>query len=124
MSRCLGREVAMRERPPRVTIGHVEIAGYKSIADTQLDLDRINVLIAANGAGKSNFVSFFHMLGASLDARLGGYVGSHGGAEAFLHQGAKQTKEIRCALRVHTEAGDGTLFQKLADRKSTRLNSS
>ena len=56
----------MGKRPPQVTIERVEIAGYKSIAETQLDLKRINVLIGANGAGKSNLVSFFHMLRASL----------------------------------------------------------
>jgi predicted ATPase len=111
----------MAKRPPRVTIKRVEIAGYKSIAMTQLDLDRINVLIGANGAGKSNFVSFFHMLAASLDARLDGYVGAQGGAEAFLHQGAKQTRQMRCALRVHTEAGDGTLHQNLVFRAPDTL---
>jgi predicted ATPase len=111
----------MADRPPRVTIKRVEIAGYKSIADTQLDLHPINVLIGANGAGKSNFVSFFHMLAASLDARLDGYVGTQGGAEVFLHQGAKQTREIRCALRVQTKAGNGTLYQSLVFRAPDTL---
>ncbi len=111
----------MAERLPRLTIQRVEIAGYKSIAETQLDLRRINVLVGANGAGKSNFISFFQMLAASLDARLDGYVGAQGGAEACLHQGAKETRQIRCALRVHTEAGIGTLHQKLVFRPPDTL---
>jgi predicted ATPase len=110
------------DRPPRVTIERVELAGYKSFAGMELDLGRITVLIGANAAGKSNFVSFFQLLAASLDGRLDGYVGAQGGAITLLHQGAKQTNEIRCALRVRTEAGSGTLHQSLTFHPPDRLS--
>jgi predicted ATPase len=37
---------------------YIKIAGYKSIKDIHLDLMPINILIGANGSGKSNFISF------------------------------------------------------------------
>lgn len=41
---------------------YIEIKGYKSIKDAKIDISPINILIGANGSGKSNFVSFFEFL--------------------------------------------------------------
>jgi predicted ATPase len=38
---------------------YIEIAGYKSIKAERIELRPINILIGANGSGKSNFISFF-----------------------------------------------------------------
>ena len=65
------------------------------------------MLIGANGAGKSNLVSFFAFLPAALDAKLDGYVGRHGGPNALLHFGAKRTSEIAVAATVRTTPGNG-----------------
>lgn len=44
----------------------IKISGYKSLGtDTQpinLELSKLNIIIGANGAGKSNFISFFRCL--------------------------------------------------------------
>ena len=37
----------------------IHIEGYRSIKEASLELRALNVLIGANGSGKSNFVSFF-----------------------------------------------------------------
>lgn len=43
----------------------LSIAGFRSIRELQaFPLRRLNVLVGANGAGKSNFVEFFRMLRA------------------------------------------------------------
>ena len=41
---------------------YIEIKGYKSIKDARIELRPINILIGANGSGKSNFLSFFEFL--------------------------------------------------------------
>lgn len=41
----------------------VKIQGYKSFKKIAVCLHPINLLIGANGAGKSNFLSLFEMLG-------------------------------------------------------------
>ncbi len=40
----------------------IEIKGYKSIKDMELPLRSVNILIGANGSGKTNFLSFFEFL--------------------------------------------------------------
>ncbi|TIE17420.1 recombinase RecF, partial [Legionella pneumophila] len=45
-------------------ISSITIKGFKSILSLdQFALNDLNVLIGANGSGKSNFVSYFEMLG-------------------------------------------------------------
>jgi predicted ATPase len=48
----------------------ISVKGYRSIKDMDLQLEKLNVLIGANGAGKSNFVSLFKMLNEMLAGRL------------------------------------------------------
>jgi predicted ATPase len=89
------------------------ISGFKSIRDADIALGPLNVFIGANGAGKSNLASFFALLRDSLDGRMDGHVGRGGGPNAFLYLGSRVTSEINCALTVTTEAGRGTLYQRL-----------
>jgi energy-coupling factor transporter ATP-binding protein EcfA2 len=41
----------------------IEIEGYLSIRSARVELGALNVLVGANGAGKSNFVRAFEFLG-------------------------------------------------------------
>jgi predicted ATP-dependent endonuclease of OLD family len=40
----------------------LRLAGWKSIRDAEIEFRPLNVLIGANGAGKSNLVSFFKLV--------------------------------------------------------------
>ncbi|MCV3465252.1 AAA family ATPase, partial [Campylobacter lari] len=41
-------------------LNNITIKGYKSIKDlSEFELKNLNILIGANGAGKSNFISVF-----------------------------------------------------------------
>lgn len=97
------------------------LRGYKSIREAELDFTELNVLIGANGAGKSNLVSFFALLPEALDARLDAYVGRYGGPNALLHFGARRTAELSVSATVRTEAGTGILFQRLGFRAPDSL---
>ena len=59
-------------------IEQVLIKNYKSIRDLSLPLNRLNVLIGSNGAGKSNFISFFELIKAIYEQRFGSYTLSKG----------------------------------------------
>ena len=41
----------------------IRCKGFKSIREMDLELGKINVLIGANGAGKSNLVELLNILG-------------------------------------------------------------
>ena len=98
---------------PIVKIERCRISGFKSIRDADIVLGPLNVFIGANGAGKSNLVSFFALLRDSLDGRMDGHVGRGGGPNAFLYLGSRVTNEINCALTATTDAGRGILYQRL-----------
>jgi len=86
---------------PVTDSGHlskIKINGYKSIAKCDLKMSCLNVLIGANGAGKSNFISFFRLISVLLDHRLQSLVGKSGGPDALLHFGRKTTEELSAEL--------------------------
>ena len=76
----------------------IEVDGYKSIRSEKLELGPINVLIGANGAGKSNLLSLFALLADLADRRLQLHVALQGGADAMLHFGRKATSSLRISL--------------------------
>ncbi|HHQ4599048.1 TPA: AAA family ATPase, partial [Aeromonas veronii] len=65
-------------------LSRIVIDGYKSIAHCDLKMGSLNVLIGANGAGKSNFIGFFRLIATLLDHRLQSLVGKAGGPDALL----------------------------------------
>ncbi|MCZ7603071.1 MAG: AAA family ATPase [Melioribacteraceae bacterium] len=71
------------------TIG---IENFKSIKELSLKLNKINILIGANGAGKSNFVQFFNLLNNIVSENLQNYIAKSGGADSFLYFGRKSTE--------------------------------
>ena len=75
-------------------IERISIKNYQSIRDATIDLKSLNVLIGSNGAGKSNFVTFFELVSALLNRRLGSFVLERGGFNRFLYQGQKHSKYL------------------------------
>lgn len=77
----------------------LSIRGFKSIASLEaFQLRDLNVLIGANGAGKSNLVEFFRLLRVMADEGLAEYVRQAGGADGFFFLGPKRTSEIFARL--------------------------
>jgi len=76
-------------------INSVTLRGYKSIATLEkFELRNLNVLIGANGAGKSNFISLFKLMAALADGNLQTYVQQQGGPDVLLHGSRKRTEQI------------------------------
>ncbi|WP_016953196.1 AAA family ATPase [Anabaena sp. PCC 7108] len=101
----------------------VIINGFKSIKTMDIELRPLNILIGANGAGKSNLISFFKMLNEMMAGRLQQYIGISGYAQSLLHFGAKITPQIEAKLefefhdapyaynlRLFHAAGDTLIF--------------
>src|SRR5450432_3968683 len=82
------------------TIKTLTIEGYKSIRKLQdFPLRALNVLIGANGAGKSNFVSFFNLLRQMMEQRLQvALATTEGGADACLYLGPAITRSFDAKL--------------------------
>lgn len=80
----------------------ITIEGYKSIRHAEIQLRSLNVLIGANGAGKSNFISLFALVNAISEKRLQEYSGKNG-ADSFLYFGRKRTPSLRFRFRFEGE---------------------
>ncbi|MGL4668356.1 MAG: AAA family ATPase, partial [Saezia sp.] len=63
-----------------------------------LKFNKLNVLIGANGAGKSNLIGFFRLIGQILNHQLQASVGIAGGPDALLHFGRKRTEQLKAEL--------------------------
>ena len=87
---------------------------------SSFELRGLNVLIGANGSGKSNFISLFQMLAALVEKRLQLYVQEHDGPDALLFGTRKRTGQMdaefyfgRNGYRVSLRpAGDRLLFAR------------
>ncbi len=101
-----------------VMLKRIELSGYKSIKRMSLELGPLNVLIGANGSGKSNLLSFFLMLKAAAHGNLRSFVAKAGGAHTLLHYGAKTTREILGTLRFAVEKG-GVTYQLSLTQEDT-----
>jgi len=96
----------------------IEVENFRSIRHATLKLEALNVVIGGNGAGKSNLIAAFRLLGQILEGRLQEYVARQGGADRILHHGRKRSTSMRMefqfgrngyALGLDATAGD-TLF--------------
>ncbi|MGC8641430.1 MAG: AAA family ATPase, partial [Isosphaeraceae bacterium] len=80
-------------------LDYLTVKGFRSIKSIEkLELRRINVLVGANGSGKSNFLGVFELLREIRNGRLVDYTARAGGAEKILHFGSKVTSEIELEI--------------------------
>lgn len=95
----------------------ISIDGFKSIRKLdKLELRPLNVLIGANGAGKSNFIDFFRFLHEIVEERLQTATAVGGGADAFLHFGPKMTKKIEAKASFGMNAYEFALTPTVDNR--------
>lgn len=94
----------------------LEIKGYKSIQSLDLKLESLNILIGANGVGKSNLIGFFKFIKKIMDKDLELYTAEQGGANKLLHFGKKTTEEIFFKLTFEPNGYLATLKADNADK--------
>ncbi|HEV7223166.1 MAG TPA: AAA family ATPase [Pirellulales bacterium] len=99
---------------PDQMLKRIRIAGWKSIRDATLAPSAVTVLVGANGAGKSNLVSFFRMLNRLIADDLQLHIGRSGGANAVLHFGAKRTPVMETELNFQTPQGENRYEARFA----------
>jgi predicted ATPase len=83
------------------------ISGFKSFNSDEhtVKFGDVTVLIGANGAGKSNFVSFFKMIGDIKIGNFQQYIAIQGGANSFLNFGSKVTQNISAKFEFENKSG-------------------
>ena len=97
------------------SLDRIQLEGFKSIRELDLELRSLNVLIGANGAGKSNFISIFELLHQLVDQNLQNHVTKSGGADNLLYFGQKTTDEIHIKLSFEENGYTAKLAPTIAD---------
>lgn len=108
----------------KLNLTEVVISGYKSISfdrPVTLSLGSINILLGANGSGKSNIVSFFKMLSYMMSKSFAHYVELAGTANSLLHYGIKKTPVMSGKLTFTDNASTDTYQFRLTSAAPDRL---
>jgi predicted ATPase len=74
------------------TLRTIKIEGFKSIESAEIKLGDLNVIIGANGSGKSNFIAVFRLLERVLSKNLQLFVASE--PDRLLFHGRKKTPAL------------------------------
>jgi len=96
-------------------IKSISISGFKSINKlSTFELNDLNIVIGANGAGKSNLVQVFRLLMSMTRKDLQKFVLENGGADSFLHNGPRNTSAIKVELEFesHSDNSKGSNFYR------------
>lgn len=100
----------MSQMAKRGHLQHIRLAGFRSIREVSLDLLPLNILIGSNGAGKSNFISFFKFMNKLLEKELQLHVRTRlNGADRTLHFGRKVTDKLHIDLHFRPNSYRATL---------------
>ena len=98
------------------TLDYISIKGFRSIREiNKLELRPINILIGANGSGKSNFVSTFSFLNAIRSGRLQAYTEQKGGANSIAHFGSKITPEVEIEVSFRDNVNGYSILLESTD---------
>jgi predicted ATPase len=73
------------------------IRNFKSIREQTLELNNLNVLIGANGSGKSNLIQAFNILREIVEGHLVNYSLKHG-ADQLLFRGRKTSQLMELSV--------------------------
>lgn len=93
-------------------ITSLTVRGYKSIANLEdFKLRKLNVLIGANGVGKSNFIGLFRFLASVVGDSFQLDVQKAGGPNAILHYGSKVTPKMEVKVCFEAERGASATFE-------------
>ena len=81
------------------TLRSLSLSGYRSynndLDQNKIELKDVNIIIGANGADKSNLISFLEMVSYMMTRGLRNYVAKQGGAKSLLHYGLTHESQIR-----------------------------
>lgn len=105
-----GNNQVPQPNEPFGAVTRIGIEGYKSIRRLeQFPLGDINILLGANGAGKSNFIGLFRLIGHLANGDLQPHLASEGGPEAILTRTGQPAERLRIFLQSHQNEYEAVL---------------
>jgi predicted ATPase len=86
-----------------MTIEALSVAGYRSIKSLYLPLQRVNVIVGANGSGKTNLYRAMYILHQAAMGRLAHALAEEGGMRSVMWAGSRKIGPVRLEIAVRFE---------------------
>ncbi len=100
-------------------ITHVSIRNYKSLANVDVDLGPLTVLVGQNGTGKSNFVDALRFVSDSIRLNLVESIKKRNGFNLILHSsGQERSSNIEISLDYNFDRDQSSYAFELAEANS------
>jgi predicted ATPase len=96
----LAAEVDLPKSLPVPFISRVRLRNFKSIADCDVRLGPLSVLVGSNGAGKSNFLDALRFVAQAVASDPDRAIAMRGGLGEILHRGRVQAESFSVDLEV------------------------
>lgn len=94
----------------------ITVKGFKSIRQLEnFPLSSLNLLIGANGSGKTNFISVFKLLNQIIEENLQVFVSQQGGSDTLLYFGQKRTERLELKLEFGINGYECVLIPAVGD---------
>lgn len=95
----------------------IKIQNFKSIKETEdIRIKSLNILIGSNGAGKSNFISFFKFLNKLYEQQIQLYISQNGRSENLLYFGTKGSDFLAGRIVFDNEWQNEYAFKMVSDQ--------
>lgn len=88
-------------------ISRVRLKNYKSIAECDVELGPLTVLVGPNGAGKSNFLDALRFVMEAISTSPDQAITARGGLDEILHRGSEPADFLSVELKVSIPWGPG-----------------
>lgn len=89
----------------------IHVEGFRRLTNVNIELRSLNVLIGANGSGKTSFLDMFTLMAAAASGRLNKTISEFHGIEANI--GVTHAPWLACKLSMALD-GDPSLHYRLA----------
>ena len=90
-------------------IAQLDIKGFRSLKDVTWMPGDLNILIGANGTGKSNLLRFLEIISISAKGELGDHIQSLGGLSAILWDGS--ARDISWTLNYESDISTADRYE-------------
>jgi len=95
-------------------LNRLQLNGFRSIQSVDLELRPLNILVGANGAGKSNLIAFFQLLNEMTRGRLQEHIARTGRARSLLYRGPEVTPQVEFRLNFAGVGGQSEYRARLS----------
>jgi len=105
-------DAEITERPEHndPLLKRIVLRNYKSIADCDVSLGRLNFFVGANGAGKSNFLDALRLVADSLRTSLDQALRERGGISEVRRRSTGHPNHFAVRLDLHLEDGSRATY--------------